>query len=367
MNILTASSIRSHHDLPANDDEIVQNIEQNLKAISATAGPYASYALGIDVSGWVNPANVDLQKWHDLYGVEFLLAKMGDGFQISSGDPYDPTNYVDKTFSVFCDMAYNVKNKHGGLGIPFGGYFYWRGLPQEVQSKTKEGDPQYKAFKASFKKQQIGNSIHFVEMDLEDHTETNTNTSKKANTWYHWMTSDPDLNPIWRLIYTSIGFITSYTPDSLSWIGSATSDVQLHMAQWPWASGKVMNWSNLEYPNKITKVLVPGNNPNRKFWQWAGDVAGLCKNALDLNFYWGTWQEMYSWLNFVPRDGGVTPPPDHACPTGQHWDESQGKCVDDAPLPDIATALAVLQGEMKATKDRVAVIENKILAVKGDL
>jgi len=35
------------------------------------------------------------------------------------------------------------------------------------------------------------------------------------------------------------------------------------------------------------------------------------------------------------NQGGETPPPppDHTCPQGQHWDDAQGKCVDDTVTP----------------------------------
>jgi len=92
-----------------------------------------------------------------------------------------------------------------------------------------------------------------------------------------------------------------------------------------------MSWEALEYPDGVKAVKIPGVAKKWQMWQWAGDVVGLHKNGMDLNFFNGTWQEMYGWLGFTPRNAT----PVHTCPVGQHWDDAAGGCVADVVTPPV--------------------------------
>ena len=83
--------------------------------------------------------------------------------------------------------------------------------------------------------------------------------------------------------------------------------------------------------HKVIKIAI----------QFAIDKLPMLKSGAVVNFGMDvstmTRTNLDTWMKFT-RKVVVTPPPDQTCPTGQHWDTTQNKCVDDVivtPPPPI--------------------------------
>lgn len=270
-----------------------------------TALPWDNYAWGIDLWGGVGSAltipekTALLQSWVDK-GCSFLIAKCSDGHQMTKGDAFDVSTYVDPGFAGWCQAAYDVIY-NGKKGLPFFAYHVFRGDVAQEPLDNPEADFQFKTIKYAMGAK-AGKSVHGVFLDFELADNTNSNLSKMLHRLYIWLTNYKAYDPMWRGIYTSMGVLTSISPDSAVWIGSQTSPVEpLWMAQWVYNAGQSMTWDTLKqyFPSSTAKCKTPGW-ANWRFWQILGDVAGLYTNALDINLFNGA----QAALNKFAADGG---------------------------------------------------------------
>ncbi len=99
------------------------------------------------------------------------------------------------------------------------------------------------------------------------------------------------------VIYTRASFVAEYAPQAASWLGNWP----LWLAFYPYASGRVsVNWQTLKthYLPPVAQPPLPAGCNDWHFWQFSGDKFMLpgCQTPLDLNFYNGSRQELYAWL-----------------------------------------------------------------------
>jgi len=100
------------------------------------------------------------------------------------------------------------------------------------------------------------------------------------------------------LIYTRASFVTEYAPQMESWLG----EWPLWLAHYPYANGRVsLSWQTLKthYAPSIQAPALPRGGSDWRFWQFSGDKFLLpgCQTALDLDFFHGSRQELFAWLN----------------------------------------------------------------------
>jgi lysozyme len=264
-------------------------------------GKWDSYALGVDVSHY--NGSIDAARMRQ-GGVSFLIAKCGDGKQITPGSAYDVANYVDPRFSDNVQQAYDA-------GIPCGAYFYFQ--PGVPQGKTAADDFQYQVLKYAMRNKVAGKSFHFLVIDIEEKTNTNTNTRDMIQTFADWIWKDAQFNSVPLLFYTSVGYLNAY-PALRDWLAYPADPKEMWYAQWVYpATPKIQTtWAELKsryYPADTAKVQ---NYAGWRFWQWAScfyKMEGTGNGEIDLNFYNGTVEQLYTWLKFAPQ-GQPQPQPE---------------------------------------------------------
>lgn len=252
-------------------------------------GRFDNNPLIIDVSHWNGVVDVDALA---LNGVAGLIAKCGDGHQMKGGDPYDVANYVDDTFAENCQKAYDAD-------LPFGAYFFFR--PDVVQASTPDKDFQFRVLQYALKNKKVD----FLALDLEvSGGDTGSNIRDKTEKFIGWM-EDTYHKPV--LLYTSIGFISSYIGE---WPRVDAGNYDLWLAQWIWTQ-KATTWESIKtiYPADTVKIKTPGF-ATWKIWQWA-TLKGLdgISGEVDVNFWNGSLASFHAWANFTPKDTTPTDPP----------------------------------------------------------
>lgn len=259
-------------------------------------GKWDNYALGVDISHYNADADLRVMAQH---GVSFAMAKCSDGYLMKAGgNLYEPTDHVDPKFSEFVQQAYEA-------GIPIGAYHYFR--PDMAQAGKAEEDLQFRSFKRALQNKVPGKSFHFLVIDLEEKTNTNTNTRDVLETFYSWMLKDSQMNQVPILFYTSMGWLGSY-PAVSDWLAPKENPKEMWMAQWIRSATprEPTSWAELQskhYPSDAARVLTPGF-ANWRFWQWAScfyKMEGAGAGEIDLNFYNGTVEQLYAWLKFAPQ------------------------------------------------------------------
>lgn len=291
-------------------------------------GKWANYSLGVDISHHNGVVNI---KTMSANGVAFVIAKCGDGRQIVEGNPYDVANYVDPRFSDNVQQAYDA-------GIPCGAYFYYR--PDVPQGKTAVDDFQYRVLKYALKNKVAGKSFHFLAIDIEEKTNTNTNTRDMLQTFAGWIWQDAQFANIPLLFYTSISYLNEY-PAVRDWLSPQANPKEMWMAQWvdPAYPKIRTTWQELRQkylPLDTAKPLTPGF-ANWRFWQWSScymGMEGAGSGEIDLNFYNGTTEQLYSWLKFTPRVQPQPQPQPQPEPQPQPTPDPQPQPVPSTPFFD---------------------------------
>lgn len=275
--------------------------------IAVDTNPYKNYAWGIDVSQYVASDPKALQKWVDA-GCSFLVAKCGDGHQITGGDAYDPTNYIDPQFAGWCQAAYDV-DFMGRKGIPFMAYYYMRvDVPQEPNPALRDKDFQFRVIKEALNNK----ACCAIFIDIEEKNNTNSNINKLLRQLYSWINQEPIFNPMYRGIYTRTSYLVEYCPDAIDWIGANDYVDPLWLARWIYNPGIKIPLAKLKdyWPAASTKLITPGFS-NWRFWQILGDaVVDGYPHALDINIYNGSLEKLLTWATAggYKQHGGYTPP-----------------------------------------------------------
>lgn len=260
-------------------------------------GKWSSYALGVDVSHYNRDA--DLRVMAAKGNIDFAVAKCSDGFLMrQGGNWYDPVDHVDPKFSEFVQQAYEA-------GILIGAYHYFR--PDMSQAGKPDEDLQFRSLKAALKNKVPGKSFHFLAIDLEEKTNTNTNTKAVLETFYAWMLRDEQMSQVPIIFYSSVGWLNEF-PAVRDWLSPQGNPKEMWMAQWVKPASPKINttWQELRqkyYPADTAKVMTPGF-ANWRFWQWSScymGMEGAGSGEIDLNFYNGTTEQLYSWLKFTPQ------------------------------------------------------------------
>lgn len=197
----------------------------------------------------------------------------------------------------------------------------------------------------------------------------------------------PDM-PVY--LYTGSWFVWNYCK-SMEQTTRIKSLAKLWTAYYPYGSG-VVNLANvaalkpLYPPNDMTITFPDGKRVTQNppylgfdgwnFWQFSGDKFTLPyitdtlgrPSALDFNFYNGTVEKLYAEIGYSETP---VPTPDHTCPTGQHWDDAQGKCVADIPTPtpdpELVKRVVALETQILALKNNDDAINAKLNNVKNAL
>ena len=278
---------------------------------------WTTYAFGIDVSRYQQKLDPTQLKGK----IDFLIAKAGQyNWQ---ADAKNLAAHVDSKFADHVSTA-------AQLGIPCGAYrFFDPTVPQDPINPL--ADRQIQMLQYALKNK----TVHFLSIDVEMYLDP---CAKNVTVTNHQISTNsrqfaervrvlfPSL-PI--MIYTGSWFVNDYAPDMKAWLDSGHWPIWL--AQYPTdpdaPAGIVpANWADFrskfapEWPS--TKGFPWLSNQPATIWQYSGDkyissgvygdVNGIQKSALDLNFFSGTPQDLYHWCNYTPTGSGIiepTPPP----------------------------------------------------------
>ena len=330
--------------------EIIANVISRRFSILMAASPrWDTKGRLVDLSQYNENINVaEMIEHGKICGI---VARAGDGYIIRPEETGKYARHIDRKYMDFLTAAETND-------IPFGAYWFYRLDPDIVQSPTKDSDEQFQSLSLAVN----GRRVHFICLDIEEPAgETNTNIKKKVETFANWCWETwPDKMVIF---YTSMGFLNSYSIALREWLGSGTAPKHLWMAQWIWYGDKeTTTWDDIytnHLPSETQPIYTPGLAPRWELWQWAVKFVGMegaGSNEIDLDWYNGTKEQFYEFVDFKP--GTTPPPPEHECPTGQHWDETLQQCVADEPEPpptDLTEVIALLnelktgQADLKAS------------------
>lgn len=327
-----------------------------------------NYALGIDVSKYQTKVDWPLVKQG---GVSFAISRA------SCGTEKDPmfASHVQGAYDVDIPMlAYHA--------VDPGYYAYKLQSLDKLRDASKwlppENDEQFQRLKAALKFKKIyGIAIDFeINKDWSGNVMTDVWLLEVAKYFCNVVAANYPQYPL--IFYTGPWFIWNYC--RLIEQTAALKDLtNLWVAYYPYSTGRVTlsSWSQIKanYPPNTMTVQFPGEPSPRQtqnppylgwdgwtFWQFSGDKfilpgiqGGNGPSAVDLNFYNGTKEKLYSWLKFTPR--GTTPPPtDPGTPTptdpGTPTPTTPGTTDVAAQLAAINTRLDALT-EMNAKLDRI--------------
>ena len=278
-----------------------RSIKSLLGLLTAVQSRFTGYAYGPDLSHY--NLDVNVQQLVD-HGCSFIVHKISDGLQMTTGGVYDPATYKDPSVDERIQQAFEVKRADGGTGIPVVLYHYMRFFGQR-----KDQLDQLNYLMLNLTKSKIpGKSYHAVVLDIEEsNVDSDTNIQEKTEEVYAELLSLGV--PI--LFYTSNNYLETQSHALRDWLGAKDNPKNLWMAQWPWYR-RTITWDTFAnyVPTDSIKVLTPGF-ASWKLWQAWGDINGLagCSNSMDMNWFNGPVSALYSFLNFQTSTPPVEPPP----------------------------------------------------------
>jgi hypothetical protein len=213
------------------------------QALVVAAGKYSIMPLGIDISA--NCGDLDDEDFLAFYegGVRWIGMRASSGWQQSPGSAYDVANYVDVKFSSYLNSAFKAKL----MSVPY--HYLKFDVPQAGSAAADWG---FRALEYALQGKTPGLSYHAVGLDVEDQSNTNTNTQIYLNTFYGWMLKSPKINGLAIPFYSSPGYLNKYTAVR-DWLGpvNPTSRKMIWLAQWIRNATPLteIDWNNIEYPS----------------------------------------------------------------------------------------------------------------------
>jgi GH25 family lysozyme M1 (1,4-beta-N-acetylmuramidase) len=274
-----------------------------MKTLIGTLDP-STLARQIDISHW--DGDVDIARMVREGDIAMVFIKASDGKQVQSGDSTYPPNYVD-------DWLYRNIQKCYDAGIPAGVYHYVQPLPQVDYTVQDAVNWQMRVLHTALDRFTPKVSYHAIVLDVEQKDGTDPNASDVVLKMMDAIKADPKMSQVPLIIYTSISVLNFYKKlsDQVSYTGA---NKNLWMAQWVFNTVTTTSWADVItriIPSIAMKVLTPGF-ANWKFLQWTSSlILPGCAVRLDLNFYNGTKEALYTFLGYKV----VTPPPPTEPPT----------------------------------------------------
>ena len=345
-----------------------KTLASNLAAPMA-ATPWTNHYVGIDVSDWQDPAKMDY-KFLATAGVKFVVAK---AFEVQQG--VSKSYWAQKKYADHIQGAWNA-------GMMAGGYMFQNGY--SVAGENEMAGYSLDSVKNMTEKED--NEFQFTLQALTNKASRYSKTGTLSTWWIdveRWWQSYAEYNqylqgqrafadikvmePLYIMadLQTYINHLTTamtkgtlpYVPITIytgKWYTEAYLKNQgqnlFYNAAPGWkAAGITVCTAGYTTPSVVTTwdkifdgTYLPTGAPfdagfgAPEFWQFCGGNLklpnGVITNAaLDLDLSCinnGAFDLKYGTGPETPP-----PPPDHTCQAGQHWDDAQGKCVDDVTPP----------------------------------
>ena len=149
--------------------------------------------------------------------------------------------------------------------------------------------------------------IKFIGVDLEEYTKNPANKvapsvySQRTKAAVNYIKSHSNL-PL--VIYTRKSYLDNYAPQVYDWLGG----FNLWLAHWRYKESDLhsdrqnITWEELKAQHlpPFSGPTVPPSNTDWSLWQWTGEkflLPGI-STPIDLNFYNGTKDKFFKWVNF---------------------------------------------------------------------
>ena len=267
-----------------------------------------NYAWGVDISSY----NGLTFPFADLKaaGASLFICKASDGRQMINGSQYDYATYVDPTFSHNVQAAYDVNR-------PLVAYHFM--TFNNPQSPTRDTDIQFQSLLKALEHKTKGISYHGIMLDLEEQKaiNTNSNISKMVQQFISWLNTDEKTSGLPIIIYTTTYWLNQYSPDLINGIASKGSSILFIIAKWlrdpaTQPMTPVINWDDIKAayfpePTQEYTILTPGFS---NWFGWQFDCNCMIQgHQLDLNIFHMQEPELWTALNFIPRDADPVPAP----------------------------------------------------------
>ncbi len=287
--------------------------------------PYSKMALGKDISHY-DDLTVDDPR---ISGVDFLIVKMGG----SENHPRTPMGnpYLDDKFNRYVQLAYDLPNPQGGLGVPL--IVYWMSgvrvypdngvVERNLHEYTEENHPVLSLMLKAWHAGAAWKQIKEIFLDYEEPCYWMDLPYKIEEYWVRLFHEDLRERFVFKMRNNPVDAAFPFPTIPIGLYSRKSFMDQHNNSQYslkPWLAQhpELSTWA-ANYPRKIPntasvaevrkswlplpswKVYSLRDDGSWTYWQFAGDP--------DWNLYNGTPQELYKRLNFTPRDAAAEPPP----------------------------------------------------------